>query len=994
MLFEEVTTQGDRCVFKKGNQYYKVFIGEDKIIDFQRESFSGRIISEYHTNKNDHIVKTLNGQYNGETQVIDVLKQSKQCGPGIQKESDPIPLLITEDIGGEELSSWLQRQTGPIDKDLIRTFAFQLIWIIGEMHSQLGIQHNDIQEANIKVKEVTAPKTLTYKCKEDVFQIQLRPKDLEVFVIDFGSATLKKQKAYPSEKNQEPWESSYVSVLQINNCPEAFFEINEQSSARNSESDIFMIGHVLLSLHLHATYKNFRYQKFRGIHVFDMDVLYPLLKGAFRKPKLITELYDNFGAGDPLFRAFGSQTEDALEMFFINMIALNVGIQGKDVGLNPPSYVTSKKTNVIVKDFYSFVAGNTVLSNYCKTRFETIMGSCGDVSSQSLIRKIMAFEPVTRRGSFNYGLTGYLFHPYFKDFYLGYNLPAAAALNYIVPYFAPALEYASQKLVPESYSIIQKRVEDFEAVFNNDLQKQMDEFKTRKDTKLEEEKKKLAKEQAEASEAQKKKAEADAAAALAVQKAQEDAAKAAAEADAKKKAAAEEAAKKAQEEAVQKAAAAQAAADKAAREKAEAEAAQKALDAAKQAAEEAKKKAAATTAPQSAVNTALSKDDKDLILNFKKYVGILDTNAWKKEFGVTTNAQLIAQMRPIFKNAQATISSYSKRNNVPNDFYATFLNVNANYDDDDMFLEGKTFRVEAVQAMIGEFITLYSFIFRKTFSTDAVKQFYAGEPDGTTNYANWHNAKLKDFYDTIGLDGMTTAPASLPEEKGEASDEGSTQPGSIAPSPGPEVLNPTNLNVERSDYKDVATNLSKNLFNLLEKLRTNQKASVEQTNARTGTVAEYATVLHLIAENIYNIKEDERKMFVKPNSPAFYNDVIPKEGIQIINPKLKSIIWGNVDEKDVKNVELQKKDPYFVAGFKGGVYSVAQLHTRLIAHLYAMSWFLYKLKNPKATDEDANNARQKAAKFYQQLGKKAEDLKGKAGPLTGFYDEMTILLNK
>jgi hypothetical protein len=77
---EQKTPQEDRCVFKKDNLYYKVFLGKDKLIDYQREAFIGKLLTELHTNKDDHIMKTLETKYNvDQTTKGEMVATAKEC---------------------------------------------------------------------------------------------------------------------------------------------------------------------------------------------------------------------------------------------------------------------------------------------------------------------------------------------------------------------------------------------------------------------------------------------------------------------------------------------------------------------------------------------------------------------------------------------------------------------------------------------------------------------------------------------------------------------------------------------------------------------------------------------------------------------------------------------------------------------------------------------------------------------------------------------------
>lgn len=477
LSFQEVRSGDDRCVFQKGNEFYKVYLTKEKGKDFQREYFLGKTLSTYHSNKNDHIVKTERGSYNMDDTTFNELTQIGLCGKTIEAEPPQIPLIVTKNIGGEDLSAWLTKRNTAIGKDVIETFAFQLIWIIGEMHSQFGIQHNDIQETNIRVKEITGgPKTLRYKCKNDVFEIVLQVGHLEVLLIDFGSATLKKQEKYPT-KDFEPWENPDVAFLTGNNCPEYFFNDLKtpalRAGKRNSECDLFMIGHVLLTLHLHANgFDNFKYQPALGIHIHKIQQDAANLSTPLTVSKLSQLVHEKiFPPKNDVYKTYDATTDsaNAVEIFLINLVALGVAIHGYDTTME---FLTKYDTSVI--GFANQIETTPSYKGYVETRFQGLLSKCGDSKSQSFIQKLMYFDPRKRRGPLNHSLTGYLFHPYFAPFYKG-NVTTVTNIDYVIPFFAPPFEYS--ETTTDSYSKILMSIKKYEEDINSDIEKQMTGFK-------------------------------------------------------------------------------------------------------------------------------------------------------------------------------------------------------------------------------------------------------------------------------------------------------------------------------------------------------------------------------------------------------------------------------------------------------------------------------------------------------------------------------------
>lgn len=474
-MFQEITNQDVRCVFKKDDKFYKVYLGDDdRTGDFQREYFVSKTLGTHHSNGKDRIVQTTDGFYNMNDKDFDELKTIGECGKKIEAQPPAIPMLVTRDIGGEDLSDWLKKQNDAISKELIRNFAFQLVWIIGEMHSQFGIQHNDIQETNIRVREVTTQKTIRYKCKNDVFEITLKPKHLEVLLIDFGSSTLKKTNKYPKKSDGEPWEYADVAFLKINNCPEYYFNgltIRDlRVNRRNSECDLFMIGHVLLSMHLHkSNFQDFAYEKYGGVHVYDLKN--DITKMTSLKVSDLSNLVDDlFGKNDPLYTQSETDDPKSAEIFLLNLIALSASIQGYDKTMEYLSQITDEQ----VLAFYTKITTDASYQNYVKTRFSGLINFCGDNTSQSFIQRIMQFDPVKRRGILNYSLTGNLFHPYFGTFYKGKSETGAVDQTYTIPFFAPPFEYSDTQ--KESHASILQSIETHEKTINDDMGPKIEDF--------------------------------------------------------------------------------------------------------------------------------------------------------------------------------------------------------------------------------------------------------------------------------------------------------------------------------------------------------------------------------------------------------------------------------------------------------------------------------------------------------------------------------------
>jgi hypothetical protein len=439
----------------------KVFLGDDRINNFERELF----VSQFLSDKSAQLISATTGQFNAETTLLERLKREPFCGPRITNQDPPVP-VITMPVVDEKtisLAAWLQepKNQKSIPKEVVSTFAFQLILLVGKLQSQYGIIHNNISEKTILVKEITTPKLLRLACENDIFEVQLDVGHLEVFIGNFDFALLKKTSKY--ESNPNPWEMLPSNMPQTNNCPEAFFGENYK---KTSDCDLFMIGHVLLTMHLHGNYQNFVYNStFGGIHVYDIRRSYDAV---FPTSELVRDIYGKFPNDDIVFTSFDVKTPEAIEMLLLNLFAVNVAIQGNAVAVQVPEYVSDN-----AKKWYENVRKPGAVQNYVFNRFTNLLDKCGDKSSQSLIQRLMDFNPDTRKGVSNYALVGYLFHPYFAGFYKGYTTSLSpTSLDDVLDFFAPPLEYSTTFIEGASWGFIQQRITDFEVSFKKDLESQ------------------------------------------------------------------------------------------------------------------------------------------------------------------------------------------------------------------------------------------------------------------------------------------------------------------------------------------------------------------------------------------------------------------------------------------------------------------------------------------------------------------------------------------
>jgi hypothetical protein len=214
----------------------------------------------------------------------------------------------------------------------------------------------------------------------------------------------------------------------------------------------------------------------------------------------------------------------------------------------------------------------------------------------------------------------------------------------------------------------------------------------------------------------------------------------------------------------------------------------------------------------------------------------------------------------------------------------------------------------------------------------------------------------------------------------------------VSPTPKKD-LSSTNLNVERDNTKEIVDNLSAKLKEMVNLLNSHKKAATTATGMRTSELPGYANLLHDIAEQIYNIDPTLLKKLVKTGSPAFYNDLIPKEGILVKNPKTQNYMWGKTDEKDIKNIEIQKTQTYSISANVGSTTTFQEFVDNIARHIFAIQWILYQLKNPNTEITTATSVRTSAVESLESYAKE-KDLGLKPKKFDSFIKETMNLLEK
>lgn len=473
---EEVVGLGDRCVFKTNQDEFVKYLFAEKgdteaegyqKSDFLREYFIGGVLMRSTTK--DHLVETKDGDYYPPSRYLKALEnipEDSKCKGNVNRairNGELIPYIVTKafDADTVDLFKYLSgKKDVSLSADHIRKIMFQLTWIVAYMQSKYGVQHNDIHEKNIMVRPAREKMDLVFQIEDsgDTFELSLEKGELEVFIFDFGASAVKPNQTYPTDAKR-PWQNASEVALQINNAPEVLFS-NSIHTNKNSEGDLFMMGHVLLTLlaHGHDGF-NVEDKKF-GIHTRN------LLEDDSKGVRTLADKY-NFtplfsGAQHPVFENDAGQPEKAVgksKVIMTNLYAIGRAFGGLNKAGSVPTYATSE-----IKTFLKL----KTVQNYVTTYFKNTLGSIAKRSVEfgcyRFLRRLLDFEPSTRCqfgvSNQKYGAMGALFHPYFSAFYKGYKKPIDGQA-YIIPRLAQPLEYQAGGKNNETRKFIKGKEDTF-----------------------------------------------------------------------------------------------------------------------------------------------------------------------------------------------------------------------------------------------------------------------------------------------------------------------------------------------------------------------------------------------------------------------------------------------------------------------------------------------------------------------------------------------------
>lgn len=429
--FTKADADDDRCVFKKEGNYYKIFNGMDGKTDFMREYFIGRLLNE--SRSASHLVKTK------DSGVIDTEMRKEMLGTAaiagkctnlIEQNQANFYVRTAPVANGEAkpLSKYIEERDGVFEEKEIREIAFQVSWLLAEMHSEFGVQHNDIHEGNIMVRQLDAPKDFNYRIESsgDLFSFQSK---LEIFIFDFGASELHDGTKPAKDEATTPWRYSSGIALQHNNAPENLFGDKE----KKSEGDLFMFGHVLLSLVAHQRWKNFKYVVENGVHTWGMrlPVSFSLDENAQELVRFSMNRMDNgvFSQELDIDTKNGQATHILSALLAIGRTFDSLG----DID------------NISFENIYwkAFAKDPDIISYGNTLDFRSLFVFCKELKCSGFIRRLMDFDPVIRKTfgvpGETYGMTTALFHPYFAEFHQGTG--GKGNTDIVLAAFAPALEY-------------------------------------------------------------------------------------------------------------------------------------------------------------------------------------------------------------------------------------------------------------------------------------------------------------------------------------------------------------------------------------------------------------------------------------------------------------------------------------------------------------------------------------------------------------------------
>lgn len=399
-------------VFQEGDNYVK-FFNDISSAEWHRELY-GTYLSRTLKNTEHYFQEIVDF---GKTKSADEIKKYQESDNKTKGfDFSNVPWVSTKTVTGKSLGNWLKSKNNEVDVSVIRKFAFQLIFVVAKCHIEYGLQHNDLHEGNIIVDEVKAKETLTFKIRnKDHFKIDLEPGDLKFVLIDFGACYINVDNKDWDLKKSKPWRFPSGTCLQ-HNRPIEHILVKDIDDAKNKilikpESEMFTIGHILMSMSAHIRWKDYKYETNVGPHFVRFDDTNTSLKQWATKksrenPNL--ELETSFR-----YRGYPSII-DTLD-FYARMKILTTKIFKNET---PDIAVLRRRANHV-----SYFLDNIEITDETSTFFDGLQEALKKAETYQIIRKLMDFDAIKRAnfGILNstdntYCLLFPLYHYYFQDF--------------------------------------------------------------------------------------------------------------------------------------------------------------------------------------------------------------------------------------------------------------------------------------------------------------------------------------------------------------------------------------------------------------------------------------------------------------------------------------------------------------------------------------------------------------------------------------------------
>lgn len=435
--------------------------------------------------------------------------------------------ITTDRINGVPLSTWLTNKGDAIEVEVIRKFAFQLIFVMAKCHIVYGLQHNDIHVDNIFVTQVQKRESLYFTIDggKDKFQIDLDVDDLKIVLLDFGSASVN-----VNDDVNNPniiWRTPNGECLQNSKAIEyilAEIYVDDKDIKHEHimqpETEMFTIGHILMTMSAHYRWPVYIYKDQNSpAHFCDMFESYsPFRIFASNEPKG-QKIVGTFIDTDPRFGAEGSrEAEISVLEFYYRMKALKeiVFEDTGDISKNKVFYrnennVIMEQTNTDIKIFNKLGLakdGNkTKLAKAADQYFEGLRDALKDAKTHAIIKKLMKFNSVERA---NFGLPQSenntyclllpLYHHYFGKFKVdAINNSSGTAVFSIDSFAKPAKYNEKYDLKPLREQELKIEIAFLDAINidSDDKKKELTDLSKSKEQKAKEEADKKAKEEAD-----------------------------------------------------------------------------------------------------------------------------------------------------------------------------------------------------------------------------------------------------------------------------------------------------------------------------------------------------------------------------------------------------------------------------------------------------------------------------------------------------------------